>query len=420
MDVWVAAAIFVGTYLLIATERIHKTVAALGGGVLMIVLGVLHQDEAFGAIDFNVIFLLLGMMVIANVLRRTGVFQWVAIRAIRFAGIEPWRILVVLCLITAVASAFLDNVTTVVLIGPITLFIAASLRVSPVPYLIAEILASNIGGAATLIGDPPNLLIGSAAGLDFGTFAANMTPVSILVLVAFFAVARVLFAADLAIQRESIAVPELDESRVISDYRLMRLSVTVMLATIAGFLVAGPLGYEPATIALLGASVLFILTREEPAEILADVEWTTLLFFVGLFMVVEGLIHVGIIEAVANALFAATGGDLTVTTLALLWLSGVASGIVDNIPYTATVIPVVQQLEANGVEVLPLWWALAMGADFGGNATIIGASANVIIASMSERAGHPITFRAFLRYGIPTVVISLLISTAYLWMLYLR
>src|SRR5918999_1997803 len=244
MDIWIAAAVFLVTYGLIATERVHKTVAALAGGVAMIVLGVLDQEEAFAAIDFNVIFLLLGMMVIANVLRRTGVFQWVAIRAIRFAGIEPWRILVVLCLITAIASAFLDNVTTVVLIGPITLFIAASLRVSPVPYLIAEILASNIGGAATLIGDPPNLLIGSAAGLDFGTFAANMTPVSILVLVAFFAVARVLFAADLAIQRESIAVPELDESRVISDYRLMRLSVTVMLATIAGFLVAGPLGYE--------------------------------------------------------------------------------------------------------------------------------------------------------------------------------
>ncbi|MBA2569725.1 MAG: ArsB/NhaD family transporter, partial [Chloroflexi bacterium] len=373
MEVWIAAAIFLGTYALIATEIVHKTVAALAGGVLMIVLHVIDQHEAFEAIDFNVIFLLLGMMVIANVMRGTGVFQWVAIRAIRVAGTDPWRIMLVLCLITAVASAFLDNVTTVVLIGPVTLYIAAALGVSPLPYLIAEILASNVGGMATLIGDPPNILIGSAAGIDFATFAWNMTPVSLLVLGAFLLLARLMFGRELAEHREHMSALDLDESGVISEPRLMRISVAVLLLTIVGFLFAAPLGYEPATIALLGASVLFVVGRVDPTDVLEKVEWNTLLFFVGLFMVVEGVIKVGIIGGIADAVFELTGGEPVATSVALLWISGVASGVVDNIPYTATVIPIVQQLGARGADVEPLWWSLAMGADLGGNGTIIGA-----------------------------------------------
>jgi Na+/H+ antiporter NhaD/arsenite permease-like protein len=419
VDVPIAALVFLGTYALIASDRVHRTTAALGGGVLMIALNVLDQDEAFRAIDLNVIFLLLGMMVIANVMRKTGVFQWLAIRAVRFAGGRPWRILVVLCVVTAVASAFLDNVTTVVLIGPITLYIAAALRVSALPYLVAEILASNIGGTATLIGDPPNILIGSAAGIDFTTFALNMTPVAIVVLVAFLALARWLLWPELAGQEASAAVADLDESGVISDHRLMRVSVAVMALTILGFLLAAPLGYEPATVALLGASTLFLVAREDPAEVLAEVEWTTLLFFVGLFVVVEGVVHVGIIEALARSLFELTGGDTTITSLALLWVSGAASGIIDNIPYTATLIPVVEQLARQGVEAEPLWWSLALGADLGGNATIIGASANIIIANLAARAGQPISFGGFLRYGLATVLVSLVISTAYVYLRYL-
>ncbi len=419
MQVWIAAAVFVGTYTLIATERLNKTVAALLGGILMIVLGTLHQEEAFAAIDFNVIFLLLGMMVIANVMRSTGVFGWVAIRAIRVAHGDPWRILVVLCVITAVASAFLDNVTTVVLIGPITLYIAAAMRVSPIPYLIAEILASNIGGMATLIGDPPNILIGSAAGIDFATFAAHMTPPAILVFLAFLVLARLMWGRELARQREHARLPDLDESGVITDRRVMRLSVAVLLLTILGFLVAGPLGYEPATIALLGATVLLIAVGGEPTEALAEVEWGTLLFFVGLFVLVEGIIHVGIIDALANQLFLATGGDTGVTSIALLWASGIASGIVDNIPYTATLIPVIEGLRERGVDVGPLWWSLALGADLGGNSTIIGASANVIIANLAARSGQPIAFGQFLRYGAATVVLSLVISTVYIYVRYL-
>ena len=420
MEPWVAGLVFVGTYALIATDRVHKTVAALAGGVLMIVLRVLDQEEAFDAIDFNVIFLLLGMMVIANVMRKTGVFQWLAIRSLRVAGADPWRVLVTLCLITAVASAFLDNVTTVVLIGPITLFIASAMNVSPIPFLIAEILASNIGGTATLIGDPPNILIGSAAGYDFVTFAFNMTPVAVIVLVAFLVLARFMFGPELSREEAVLSAVDLDESGVISDRRLMRISVAIMALTILGFLVAAPLGYEPATVALLGASALFLLSGEDPAEVFGEVEWTTLLFFVGLFVVVEGVVHVGLISGLANALFALTGGDTTVTSLGLLWLSGIASGVVDNIPYTASVIPLVQQLGERGVPIDPLWWSLALGADLGGNGTIIGASANVIIANLAARAGHPISFGRFLRYGVVTVVVSLAISSLYVWLRYLR
>jgi Na+/H+ antiporter NhaD/arsenite permease-like protein len=284
---------------------------------------------------------------------------------------------------------------------------------------MAEILASNIGGTATLIGDPPNILIASAARIDFLTFAANMTPVAVIVLVAFFGLARLMWGAELARQREILAIADLDESGVITDHRLMRLSVGVMLATVAAFVIAGPLGYEPATVALLGASGLLLLAREDPAEVLAEVEWATLLFFVGLFIVVEGVIHVGIIDEFARGLFELTGGDLTVTSLALMWVSAIASGIIDNIPYTATMIPVVEGLAERGVEVGPLWWSLALGADLGGNATIIGASANVIIASLAARAGQPISFRRFLPYGVATVVLSLAISSLYVWLRYL-
>jgi Na+/H+ antiporter NhaD/arsenite permease-like protein len=419
VETMIAAFIFLGAYLAIATERVDRTVAALAGAVLMIVAGVLQQDEAFAAIDLNVIFLLLGMMVIANVMARTGVFQWVAIRAIRLARGDPWRILVVLCLLTGVASALLNNVTVVILVGPITLYAAAAAGVSPVPYLIAEILASNVGGTATLIGDPPNILIASAADIDFTTFALNMVPVTVVIFVALLVLLRVVFARDLALQRSALLTLDLDESGVITEPRLMRLSVSIMLLTVLGFLVAEPLGHEPATVALLGATVLFLATREDPTEVLAQVEWTTLFFFVGLFVLVEGLIKVGLIEALAAALLSITGGDPLLTNLGLIWAGGILSGIVDNIPYTAAMIPVVQQLGAGGMDVGPLWWSLALSADLGGNATIIGASANIVIASLAARAGQPISFRRFLPYGVATVVLSLAISSLYVWLRYL-
>ena len=418
-EVFIGLAVFVITYSLIATERVHKTIAAMAGGVAMVLFGIITQEKAFEEIDFNVIFLLAGMMILAGIIRKTGVFGWLAVRAARFAGGDGYRVLVVLSIITAVASALLDNVTTVVLVGPITLFLAARLGMSPFPLIVSEILASNIGGAATLIGDPPNILIGSAAGLDFTAFLLNMAPLSALLLALYLVSARWLFRGQLETDpdlRDTLL--SLDEREMIVEPRLLRSSLIVLGATLVGFLVHGLIGFEPATIALTGAIVLMLVAREDPHDVLREVEWPTLFFFIGLFMLVAGVIEIGLIGAVSDAIVAITGGALGATAFLVLWVSTILSGVIDNIPYTATMIPVVHELSADR-ESEVLWWALAIGADLGGNMTIIGASANVILASMAEREGHPISFGAFLRYGLPVTIGTVLISTAYVWVRYL-
>ena len=419
-NVVLTAIIFVVTYALIATDRMDKTIAALLGGTTVVVLGIIHQEEAFGAIDLNVIFLLAGMMIRAAILRRTGFFQWLAIRSVKVAGGDPFRLLIVLSVVSAFLSAFLDNVTTVVLIAPVTLYISTVLRVSPLPFLISEILASNIGGTATLIGDPPNILIGSASGLGFSEFLINLGPVALVILLVFLVMTRFMFGRDLEIHEEvRDAVLALDEREVLSNPGLLRLSLLVIGGTLIGFLLATPLGLEPGSIALLGGAVLLLLSRLEVEEVLREIEWPTLFFFVGLFMLVEAVVHVGIIDALASSLIDLTDGDATVTAIGLLWLSGIASAIVDNIPYTATMIPVIDHLGEAGLPIEPLWWSLALGACLGGNATIVGASANVVVANMAGRAGHPITFRAFLPYGALVAAVSLVISSGYLYLRYL-
>jgi Na+/H+ antiporter NhaD/arsenite permease-like protein len=418
--VWLGLAVFGITYALIATERLHKTIAAMAGGVAMVLLGIVSQEEAFEHIDFNVIFLLAGMMVLAGIIRKTGVFGWLAVRSARFAGGDPYRILVVLCVITAVASALLDNVTTVVLVGPITLFLAARMGMNPMPFIIAEVLASNIGGTATLIGDPPNILIGSAANIDFATFALHMGPLALIVLALFLVAARWLFRNDLMVDpqlRDSLLA--LDEREMISDAPLLRRSLAVLGLTLVGFLLHGALHLEPATIALAGAVLLMIVARQDPHEVLREVEWPTLFFFIGLFMVIAGVIEIGMIDAIASTLIEVTGGALDSGAVVLLWVSAILSAIVDNIPYTATMLPVVAQMSEPHGGSQALWWALAAGADLGGNATIIGASANVILASMAEREGHPITFGTYFRYAAPVTVGSILVAMVYIWLRYL-
>lgn len=420
MEPWVALAVFVATYGAIASDRVDRTVAALLGAVAVIGLGIVDQEAGFRAVDWNVIFLLAGMMIIAGVLRRTGVFGWLAVRTVKIARGDPLRILLLLAAITAVMSAFLDNVTTIVLIAPVTLYLASTLRLSPIPFLVAEVLASNIGGAATLIGDPPNILIGSAAGLDFIDFLLNMAPVALVIFAAFAGIASLYFRRQLAIAPEAREVAlALDETEFISDHRLLRLSLLVLAFTIAGFLFAAFVDQRPATIALLGATALLLVARVEPAELFREIDWATLLFFVGLFVVVEGLVTTGVVASLGRGLADATGGDQVVTTLGLLWISGFASALVDNIPYTATMIPVVQELGASGLDIGPLWWALALGACLGGNATIVGASANVVAANAAAHAGHPIAFGRFLRVGGLVAVVSLAISSAYVWLRYL-
>ena len=420
MEVYLAGGVFLVAYALIATERFDRTLIALLGGLLVVVLGVIDQHQAIEAIDFNVIFLLAGMMVIANGLASTGFFEYVAAHAIRISRGEPFRLLILLAVLTAVLSALLDNVTTVVLLAPVTLSLARTMRVSPLPYLLSQIFASNIGGAATLIGDPPNILIGSAAGLDFTAFLANLAPVIVVIMVAFVVLMALLFRNRLEDDDTRLdRLATLDPGSAIKDRRLMAIALSILALTVAGFLVHSSLGLEAATIALLGATLLMLVGRMDPHDALRDVEWKTLFFFVGLFMLVEAVVRVGIVGGIATALADAVDGDLTVATVSVLWFSAVASAVVDNIPYTATAIPIVQGLIDSGVGGEVLWWALALGACLGGNLTIVGASANIVVANLAERDGHRITFREFFRYGLAVVALSLVISTGYLYVRYL-
>ncbi len=419
-DVILAGAIFVIAYILIAVEPFDRTLIALIAGLLVIFVGIIDQHEAFAAIDLNVIFLLAGMMVIASALAKTGFFDWLAVRSVRMSRGHPLRLLVILSVVTAVLSAFLDNVTTVVLTTPITLIISRRLGVSPVPYLIATILASNIGGTATLIGDPPNILIGSAAGLDFVDFLVNLAPVTLVIFVPYLVIVVLMFRGSLEVPQERReAAVEATEDATITDRRLLVRVLIVAAATLVGFLVHSAIGVEAATIALMGAAIVMLVGGIDPHNAFREVEWSTLFFFVGLFILVEGIVHVGIVGAIAQALASASGGDVGVASIGLLWLSAIGSAIVDNIPYTATAIPIVEQLVASGIEEEPLWWSLALGACLGGNLTIVGASANVVVANLALRAGHPIRFFTFMRYGALVVLMSLVISTVYVWLRYL-
>jgi len=417
-----AGAIFIGIYALIVTEKIHRTLAALLGASLVILLKLVDQHEAFASVDFNVIFLLAGMMIIANVMAKTGIFQWIAVEAVRRTQGRPYRLLVVTSVITAVVSAFLDNVTTVVLLTPITFFVAQRLGTSPVPFLISQVLASNIGGTATLIGDPPNIIIGSQMGKDFNDFLLNLAPVATAALAVYLLLARWLFRDELRAAVSALEPDDIErlvtEERKITNVPLMRLSLGVMALTIVGFLLSRSLGLEGATIALTGAVILMIVAREDVHEIFNTVEWPTLFFFIGLFILVGAVVKAGIIADLATGVLSLTGGRTDLAALMVLWMSGFISAIVDNIPYTVTMVPLIQALGQN-VDREPLIWALALGANLGGNATIVGASANVVVASMSEARGYPITFVQYLRYGIPATLATMVVATIDIWLRYL-
>ncbi|RPI84472.1 MAG: hypothetical protein EHM41_13320 [Chloroflexi bacterium] len=418
-DFSLAIIVFVATYLIIISERLHRTTAALVGGTLMILLGVLSQDVAFAAIDLNVIFLLLGMMMIAHLLGETGVFQWIALKAVQIGQGRPIPIIIITSIAAALASALLDNVTVVILISPIMMFVANTLGISPIPFLLILVMASNIGGAATLIGDPPNILIGSAANIDFLPFAANMTPPVLFSLLTFIPIAILLFRKQLDVDDDHRHAALLLDSRdVIKEPGLLLQTSLVLVLVLVGFFLHGALGLEPAVIALSGATLLLVITRRNPARFLESVEWNTLMFFVGLFIMVEALVSVGVIEELASYFLTATQGNMNVMTMFILWFSAIASGFIDNIPYTATMIPLIEAV-GDAVSIKPLWWALALGADFGGNLTLVGASANVVAASLAERAGYRLTFGAFLKYGWVIVFVTLIISSIWLNVRYL-
>jgi Na+/H+ antiporter NhaD/arsenite permease-like protein len=417
--VWLAGSIFFFTFALIVSEKIDRTISALLGGLSMIVFGIVSQDQAFHSVDWNVIFLLAGMMVIANILKETGLFQWIALQAVRLGKGDPMRILIILSIITAITSALLDNVTIVVLIAPVTLFIASTLGTSPVPFLIAEVLASNIGGMATLVGDPPNILIGSAAKIDFLTFLANMGPIAFVITIVFIGMMMVMFKKDLQqTKEEELDLSSLDTDSLITDPVLLRKALIIMFFVTFGFLAHGALHLQPATIALTGATILMLWGNSDTHKMFRDIEWTTLFFFIGLFIAVEAIVEIGIIGSIAEQVLALTGGEVSNASMLLIWFSAITSGIVDNIPYTATMIPLVEQMG----QVMPisvLWWSLALGACLGGNLTLVGAAANVIVASLAEKSGHKIGFWTFFKYGASVTMMSLTLASLYVWLRYL-
>jgi Na+/H+ antiporter NhaD/arsenite permease-like protein len=429
---WVATALFVLTYVVIMADKLNRAIVALLGAGLLILAGVMNQEEAMGAVDWNTLGLLLGMMLIVNITRRSGLFQYVAIWSAKKVDARPWGILLMMSIVTAVFSAFLDNVTTVLLTVPVTLLITDELKVKPYPYLFAQIFASNIGGTATLIGDPPNIMIGSATGLTFNDFALALTPIIVVIFVAtmmplYYVWGRYLRATD----ENRRHVMSFNENEAITDPRLLKQSLAVIALVIAGFMAQRQTGIEPATTAIFGAAVLLLLdnlgkdseTQSKNVHgALSEAEWITLMFFLGLFILVFGVQKAGLINLLADALLKATGGNFNVTALAILWASAILSAFIDNIPFVATMIPLIKAMGPSlggDAALLPLWWALSLGACLGGNGTLIGASANLVVAGLAERAGTTFRFVEFLKVAFPLMLISIVISHAYLYLRYL-
>ena len=411
----IAIVIFLVTMAAIMTEKLHRTVAAVAGALLLILTGVLSVESGFSYVDLNTLGVLIGMMLFVAVVKNSGIFEYIAIKAAKIAKGRPWPLMVLFALITAVLSAFLDNVTTVLLIGPMTLAITSMLRINPIPFFMTQIMASNIGGTATLIGDPPNIMIGSAAGLSFTDFITNTGVAVLFVLAATIVCFYFIYGRKLHVEPEAMdSILQLDENKAIKDRSLLIKSVVMILLVVFGFVFHSQLHLESCTIALTAAAVMLLIGRQDVEEIVAGVEWTTILFFTGLFIVVGGLQETGVIQILANGLMDLTEGHMTLTILLILWVSAIVSSFLDNIPFVATLIPLILTMQSSGVDVTPLWWAVSLGACLGGNGTLIGASANVVLSVNSNRHGFPITFASYFKVGFPLMLVSVAISTVFL------
>jgi Na+/H+ antiporter NhaD/arsenite permease-like protein len=413
---WVAAAIFVAALAVIAFEWVHRTKVALVGASLMVVVGILDEEHAIASIDWATLGLLTGMMILVGLTERTGVFTYLALRVAQLSGGRPLRLVFLLAFVTGVLSAFLDNLTTILLIVPITLLLADVLAISAIPLVLIEILASNIGGTATLIGDPPNIMIGTRVQeLTFLDFIVNLAPVSLVVLGIVTALLFLVYRNQLRVDPARAAeIARLDPARDIRQSRYVKRSVAVLVGTIVAFFLHGPLHLEPAVVALGGATLLLLIAADDVEDALKRVEWSTIFFFLGLFVMVGGLQQQGIIGEVADAIGAVTGGSRVGEAMAILWGAALGSAMVDNIPFTAAMIPVVDELAGDGPFDDANWWALALGACYGGNATMIAAAANVAATGVLERAGRPVSFLRFLAIGAPVTALSLVIATVYL------
>lgn len=442
MHYWMACGIFVVALALIVSEKVHKTKVALLGAAVMLLLQIVTQVEAFHSphlgVDYNVVFLLIAMMILINILGRSGAFEWTAVKLAKLAKGRPFPIMAMFIVFTAVFSALLDNVTTVLLFAPVTLLIADELELDPVPFLVMEAIASNIGGTATLIGDPPNLIIASRSQLSFMDFFVNLAPVVVVMLAALLVIAWLLFGRMEVGERRRQHILGMNESRLIKDRVLVRQSVVVLGLTTLGFALHGALHLQPATIALAGAAVLLLISKADPHEVLAEVEWPTIFFFIGLFIMVGGVVKVGIVADLSNLVIdatAPTADSMFATSMTLLWFSGVLSAFLDNIPYVATMAPLVSDMagtvlgdghDAGGLGreilhhpvLLPVWWSLALGSCLGGNGSPIGASANLVVLGVAERSGRKVSFLKFVAYGFPIMLLTLAIATIYVYLRY--
>lgn len=419
MEETVAIIIFAVVIAAIMTEKIHRVAAALGGTVLLLLMHILTLDQAVDYIDFDTVGVLVGMMLFVAVVKNSGLFEYVAIKGAKMAKGNPVKIMIAFMIITAILSAFLNNVTTVLLIGPMTITVARMLEINPIPLLIPQILATNIGGTSTLIGDPPNIMIGSAAGYNFMDFIINLGPAIVVITLALVITMRFLYKDKLHASDEAISkIMELDENKAIEDIVLLKKSLVMMVLVVIGFMLQNSLQLNSSTIALTAGVIMLIIGKQNVEDIVSEVEWSTILFFVGLFVVVGGLDATGVISAMAHMIINFTEGHQIITMLVLLWASAILSAFIDNIPFVATLIPLVSILGENGMDVAPLWWAISLGACLGGNGTLIGASANVVLSGISGKYGYPITFKDYLKVGFPVMIMTIVISTGYLLIRY--
>lgn len=408
----ISIVIFLAVMAAIISEKVHRAAASIAGAVLLLVTHVLTVESAMEHVDVNTIGVLVGMMLFVAVVKNSGLFEYIAIKSAKLTHGRPWAIMAVFTIITAVLSAFLDNVTTVLLVGPMTIAITSILKVNPVPFLMTQILASNMGGTATLIGDPPNIMIGSEAGLSFADFIINTAPVVVVILAVSLLCFYFMFGRKMQVEDSAMkAVMELDERRAIKNKPLMIKSIVMIVLVVIGFVFHASLGMESCTIALLAAVIMLLIGKQDTEEIILGVEWSTILFFIGLFIVVGGMEETGVIDQLANLLIGMTNGNLVLTMLIILWISAVVSAFLDNIPFVATLIPMILAIQSEGgMDVAPLWWALSLGACLGGNGTLIGASANVVLSGISNKHGYPITFMSYLKVGFPMMILSVVIA----------
>ena len=412
--------IFLGVIISIVSEKIKRTVAAITGAVLMIVTHVLTLDQAISHIDFNTIGVLIGMMIVVAVVKNSGLFEYIAIYTAKKSKGNPWKIMVYFIFITAILSALLDNVTTVLLVGPMTIVICQILKVNPVPFLMTEIIASNVGGTSTLIGDPPNIMIGSAANLNFTDFIVNVGPVIIFIIISLIICFKIIYRKEVNNAANETAITSLDEEKAIQDKSLLYKSIFVLLLILLGFIFHNKLNMESSIVALSGACIMLLIGKQDTNEIINDVEWSTIIFFMGLFVVVGGISESGVIKDLATLILDFTKGNTTFTMCIILWVSAIISSFLDNIPFVATLIPLILTMESQGMNVMPLWWATSLGACLGGNGTLIGASANVVLANIGEKHGYDISFKKYLRLGFPVMLLTISISTIYLLLKYLQ